>query len=87
MIVELWDEFGSEKGVVQYRGFLDTTRFGPPVILWTLCCHEDGLVGLFIVKKAHGKSSRQDRSDPLEVHLLPCPDLLEWANKTSLFAK
>ena len=23
----------------------------------------------------------------LEVHILPCPDLLQWSNKTCLFAK
>ena len=34
-----------------------------------------------------GKTSRHGSSDTLEVHLFPCPDLLEWANKTSLFTK
>ena len=38
-------------------------------------------------KKAHGKPSRHGRCDPLEAHLLPCPDLLEWTNKSSLFDK
>ena len=42
---------------------------------------------LLIVKKVHGKPSRHGRSGPLKVHLLPCPDLLKWANKTSLFSK
>ena len=86
-IVEFWDEFGSEKGAVWQCGFLDNTRFGPDVILCTLSCHEDRLVNLLIVKKSHGKPSRHGSSGPLEVHLLPCPDLLEWVNKTSLFTK
>ena len=35
-LVEFWDEFGRGKDVVRQHGFLDTTRFGPDVILYTL---------------------------------------------------
>jgi hypothetical protein len=48
----MWDKFGSEKGAVRQGGFLDTTRFGPDVVLSTLCCHADGLPKLLIVKKS-----------------------------------
>ena len=72
-----------------YRGFLDTTRFGPDVVFCTLCCHTDDLVNLLIVKKAHGKSNRHDSSGPLHVHLFSGPDNLEWfiIRRTSSFAK
>jgi hypothetical protein len=58
VLVEFWDKFGSEKGAVWQGGFLDTTRFGPDVVLSALCCHADGLAKLLIVEKAHGKTSR-----------------------------
>ena len=41
-LVEFWDKFGGEEGEVWQCGFLNTTRFGPDVLLSTLCCHEDG---------------------------------------------
>jgi hypothetical protein len=63
-LVEFRDKFGSEIRVVRQCGFHDTTRFGPDVVLSTLCCHADGLPNLLIVKKAHGKTSRHDRSGP-----------------------
>ncbi len=86
-LVDFRDKFGSEIRVVHQRGFLDTTRFGPDVVLSTLCCHADGLPNLLIVKKAHGKTSRHDRSGPLHVHLVSGPDNLEWSiiRHTSLF--
>ncbi len=67
-----------EEGAVWKCGFLNTTRFGPDVVLTTLCCHEDGLVNLRIIKEVHRKTRRHNRFDPLHVHLLSFPDLLEW---------
>ena len=75
--------------VVWCPWLLDTTRFGPDVVVSTLCCHADGLANLLIVKKAHGKTNRHDRSGPLYVHLVSGPDNLEWSiiRHTSLFAE
>jgi hypothetical protein len=42
--VEFWDKLRGEEGEVCQCGFLNTTRFGPDVVLTTLYCHEDGLV-------------------------------------------
>jgi len=88
-LVEFRDKFGSEIRAVRQRGVLDTTRFGPDVVLSTLCCHADGLPNLLIVKKAHGKTSRHGSSGPLHVHLVSGPDNLEWSSirHTSLFAE
>ncbi len=87
-LVEFRDKFGSEKGEVWQRGFLDTTRFGRDVILCTMLSSGRSCEPPF-VKKAHGKPSRHVRSGPLEVHLLPCPHLLEWVDnlKTRFFVK
>ena len=79
-LVEFRDKFGSEIRAVRQRGFLDTTRFGPDVVLSTLCCHADGLPNLLVVKKAHGKTSRHGSSGPLHVHLVSGPDNLEWSS-------
>ena len=77
-LVEFWDKSGGEKGVVCQCGFLNTTRFGPDVVLSTLSCHEDGLPNLHIVEEAHGKRSHHGSSGPLHVHLLSFPNILEW---------
>ncbi len=88
-LVEFRDKFGNEIRVVWYRDFLDTTRIGPDVVLFTLCCHVDGLPNHLVVKKARGKTSRHGSSDPLYVHLVSGPDNLEWSiiRHTSLFAE
>jgi hypothetical protein len=67
-MVEFWDMLRGEEGVVCQCGFLNTTRFGPDVVLTTLCCHEDGLANLRIIKEAHRKTSRHNRFGPLHVH-------------------
>ena len=63
-LVESWDKLRGEEGAVWQCGFLNTTRFGPDVVLTTLCCHEDGLANLRIIEEAHRKPSRQGSSGP-----------------------
>jgi hypothetical protein len=77
-LVDLWDKLRGEEGAVLQCGFLNNTTFGPDVVLTTLCCHEDGLATLRIIKEAHRKSSRHNNFGPLHVHLLSFPDRLEW---------
>ncbi len=72
-LVALPNKISLEIRAVWQPGFLNTTRFGPDVVLTTICCHEDGPVNLLIVKSAHGKTGRYLIFVPLHVHLFSGP--------------